>query len=72
MRGINHKQLLSKWDLIIQRICDECTPHDVLSVVVSHLTNVIKEKKKHNICNRKEQMAIDLIKEAMEKITPDR
>jgi len=72
MRGINHREMLSKWDSVIQKICDECTPHDVLGVVASHLNNVVKEKRRLNLCGRKEQLAIELIKEAMENISPDR
>jgi hypothetical protein len=47
-------------------------PHDVLGVIASHLNNVVKEKRRLNLCGRKEQLAIELIKEAMEKINPDR
>jgi hypothetical protein len=71
MRGINQRELLNKWDLIIQKICEDCTPHDVLGVVVTHLNAVVKQKRSLKLSGRKEQMAIDLIKEAMEKISPE-
>lgn len=37
MRGINYRSLNEKWISIIDKLCDEKTPHDVLGVVVDHL-----------------------------------
>ena len=64
--------MLSRWDQVISRICDECTPHDVVGVVADHLSAVVREKRRLGLGARGEQMAIDLLREAMERITPDR
>lgn len=72
MRGINYRQMLSRWDQVILRICDECTPHDVLGVVADHLEGVVVEKGRVGLTTVGERGAIDLLREAMARITPDR
>jgi hypothetical protein len=39
MRGVNYQSLMANWMAIIDKLCEEKTPHDVLGVVVEHLEN---------------------------------
>jgi hypothetical protein len=78
MRGINYRSLNEKWISIIDKLCDEKTPHDVLGVVVDHLkaTKVITEKmgyKSENLAHgiRELERGIMHIKLGMKHIDPE-
>ncbi len=78
MRGINYRALNSNWMSIIDKLCEEKTPHDVLDVVVQHLeqTKVMTEKlsmKSDNIvcAIRDLKIGISHIKQGMRHIDPE-
>jgi len=78
MRGINYRALNSNWMSIIEKLCDEKTPHDVLDVVVQHLENtkIMSEKlsmKSDNIINAIKEInrGIYHIKQGMRHIDPE-
>ena len=49
MKGINYRVLMNNWDTVVEKICDEMTPHDVLRVVAKYVQQNIDESKKHNL-----------------------
>jgi hypothetical protein len=71
MKGLNYNSLLSNWDLIIDKLCEECTPHDVLGVVLKNLQNTASMCEKLKIKNDNLNMAISNIEEAMKLINPE-
>lgn len=71
MRGINYRQLLSKWDIIIDKLCEECSPHDVLGVVKKHLEQSAQVAKKAKLNFENINEAIVLIDSAMKRINPE-
>lgn len=78
MRGINYRSLNSNWISIIDKLCEEKTPHDVLDVVVQHLeqTKDIAEKlsmKSDSIENAIRYLKIGIlnIKQGMRHIDPE-
>ena len=46
MKGINYRILMNNWDAVVDKICDEMTPHDVLRVIADYIQRNIKESKK--------------------------
>lgn len=78
MRGINYRSLNENWIAIIDKLCEEKTPHDVLDIVVEHLTatKLMTEKlgyKSDNLAYAIEEIkkGIHHIKEGMKHIDPD-
>lgn len=71
MRGINYRQLLSKWDIIVDKLCEECSPHDVLGVVKKHLEHSAQIAKKAKLNFENINEAIVLIESAMKRINPE-
>lgn len=72
MKGINYKVLLSKWDEVIELLCEEVTAHDVLSVVVSTIEKTKLLCMKENIDYKHLEKTIDLINQAMCLIDPEK
>jgi len=71
MRGINYRQLLSAWDIIIDKLCEECTPHDVLGVVKKHLESSAAVAKKSGLNYENINDAIKNLDKAMKNINPE-
>ena len=71
MKGINYRVLMNNWDTIVDKICDEMTPHDVLRVVADHIKRNINDSKKHKIPFSNLEEGHKLIIEAMNKINPE-
>lgn len=72
MKGINYKVLLSKWDEVVELLCEEVTAHDVLEVVVSTIEKTKLICMKENIDHKHLENAIDLIRQAMILIDPEK
>jgi len=71
MRGINHRALLQNWDIILHKLCDECSAHDVLGIVVDNLKNDVKKLESLSMSPKKIIDAMDKIVEAMKILDPD-
>ena len=71
MRGINYKSLTQNWKAIVEKICEEPSPYDVLSVVVEHLNRTSKTAEKMGFKFQNINEAIDQIKAGMQKIDPE-
>lgn len=71
MRGINYKSLTQNWKAIVEKICEETSPYDVLSVVVEHLNRTSKTAEKMGFKFQNINEAIDQIKAGMQKIDPE-
>ena len=78
MRGINYRSLTQNWRPIIDKLCDEVTPHDVLDVVLEHLETtqdicVKMSMKSDNIDKAMSHLKIGIseIKKAMKQIDPE-
>jgi gamma-glutamyl-gamma-aminobutyrate hydrolase PuuD len=72
MRGINYRSLLSNWDAIIDKLCEECSVHDVLSIIQQNLKKDAKRLESLSICPKKILEAIDKVGEAMVLLNPER
>lgn len=78
MRGINYRSLTQNWRPIIEKLCDEVTPHDVLDVVLEHLQTtqdicVKMSMRSDNIESAISHLKIGIseIKKAMKHIDPE-
>lgn len=71
MKGINYRSLIANWDAIIEKLCEECTPHDVLGVVHDHLNKCVMKFNALGVQADNMQRAIVKIEEAMKEIDPD-
>lgn len=78
MRGINYRSLNDNWVTVIDKFCDEKTPHDVLGVVAAHLktTKVMVEKMGYRSDNleyaiKEIEKGISHIKLGMKHIDPE-
>jgi hypothetical protein len=71
MRGINFRYMLANWDLIVKKICEECTPYDVLGSVVEYLGEYKQLSMQEGVSAELVNEAIDLIQKAREKINPE-
>jgi hypothetical protein len=69
-KGYNFKHLLEKWDEIVLRLCEEVTPHDVLSVVKDYLKIVAHDFDQVGLEPTRFNKAIALIEQALEHINP--
>jgi hypothetical protein len=72
MRGINYRSLLNNWEEIVEKLCDELTPHDILGVIANHLNKTadISEKMSYKSDHLRE--AVKKINEAMQMVNPER
>lgn len=68
---INFKKLLSDWDNILIRMCDEFTTHDVLEVVSEYLNLVISDCKDYDFACDKVKKAKKLLDEAVNLLDPE-
>jgi hypothetical protein len=71
MKGINYNSMLANWDVIIEKLCEECTPHDVLGVVVRNLENTRQMCEKLSVKQDHLKQAIINIQSAMDLINPE-
>ncbi len=71
MKGINYRILMNNWDAVVDKICDEMTPHDVLRVIADYIQRNIKESKKHKLNCDKLEKGHELIIEAMNQLNPE-
>jgi hypothetical protein len=71
MRGINYKTLTSRWKEIIEKLCEEVTPHDVLSIVADHLEKSANLSDRLSIKSTHIREALQHIQMAMKKIDPE-
>lgn len=71
MRGINYKHLTQNWKAIIDKICEETSPYDVLSIVIEHLSRTSKTAEKIGFKFKNIDEAIEHIKAGMQKIDPE-
>lgn len=71
MRGINYRQLLSNWDSILYKLCEECTPHDCLGQIRLYLESSAKTAHSSGVQFAQINKAIKLIDEAMKCIDPE-
>lgn len=78
MRGISYRAMSENWISIVDKLCDEKTPHDVLGVVLEHLktTKIMAEKMAFrsdnlNYAIRELEQAVHHIKMGMKHIDPE-
>jgi hypothetical protein len=71
MRGINFQSLLKNWDLIIDKLCEEISTHDVLLVVQKNLISKREELNKNGYNCEKIDMAINKINQVLNLIDPE-
>jgi broad-specificity NMP kinase len=71
MRGVNFQTLLKNWDLIIDKLCEEISTHDVLLVIQKNLINKREELNKHGYNLQKIDMAIVKINQVLNLIDPE-
>jgi len=71
MRGINFQSLLKNWDLIIDKLCEEVSTHDVLQVATQHVKNMIPELKKKKIDSKKAEEAYKHLQAALKLLDPE-
>lgn len=72
MRGVNYRQLLANWDTVIDKLCEECTPHDVLGVVKRHLERSSEDARRSGLNFGNIDKAIELLTGVMSCIDPER
>lgn len=72
MRGINYRVMLQNWEPILQKFCEELTPHDMLDVICQHLQHTSDLSEKMSFKNDHIKKAIEKIKEGMALIDPER
>lgn len=66
--SFNH--VVAHWEEVVFRLCDEITPHDVLSQVSNYLTSAIKEAQSFKTDTSRMSRARDLVNQAMTLIDP--
>lgn len=75
MKGINHRVLLQNWDAVLHKICNECSVHDVLGIIVDNLKNDIKNAElvspQSQLCDNLKS-ALNRILEAMILLDPEK
>jgi hypothetical protein len=71
MKGINYRSLLANWDTIIDKLCDECSVHDVLGIITDNLQKDCKKLQSMSLSSKNIEEAIKKIKEAMVLINPE-
>jgi hypothetical protein len=69
-KGYNFKHLIEKWDEIVMRLCEEVTPHDVLSVVKDYLKVVAADFDKVGLDPDRFNKAVELLDQALAHINP--
>ena len=71
MKGINYRSMLLNWDAIIDKLCDECSAHDVLGVVLKNLKKDAKKLESLSLNSKKISDAISKIQDAMNLLDPE-
>lgn len=71
MRGINYQSMLKNWDLIIDKLCEEVSTHDVLSVVLQHVNLMADELESKKLNAEKVNKAKKLLEEALSLLNPE-
>ncbi len=71
MKGINYRSLLDNWEAVIDKLCEECTPYDVLEVVAKNVNNIIVLTEKLKVHNQHLKDAQAKIQEAMKLLDPE-
>jgi len=71
LRGINFQSLLRNWDLIIDKLCDEVSTHDILMAIKSNLQRKKEEFDTNNFDSKKLNKAILKIDEVLKLIDPE-
>jgi hypothetical protein len=71
MRGVNYRFLISNWDQIVEKLCDEVTPHDILGIIQRHLVKTAEFSEKLSYKSDNLREAIQKIQEAMQLINPE-
>lgn len=71
MRGINLRSLISNWDAVVHKLCEEVTTYDVLTICLEHVKLVQQEFEKNKINSTKQKKAIEHLKKALELLNPE-
>lgn len=71
MRGINYRSLVSNWESVIDKLCEEVTPFDVMNVVLKHVKNTAKICEDVNVPNKNLNDFIQQVEEALKLIDPE-
>lgn len=71
MRGINFQSLLKNWDLIIDKLCDEVSTHDILLAIKNNLDRKKYELEKNNYDAKRIKKAILKMEEILKLIDPE-
>ena len=70
-KGYNFKALIARWDEVVMQLCEEVTPHDVLTVVRGYLLLVAKDYKRAKLKTTAINKACKLIEQACKQINPE-
>lgn len=71
MRGINYQSMLKNWDLIIHKLCEEVSTHDVLEIVLKHVSIYIEDLKTHKMSTEKAEQARKHLEAALSLLNPE-
>jgi hypothetical protein len=71
MRGINFQSLLKNWDLIVDKLCDEVSTHDILLVIRKNLEIKIRQYEENKFDTTKSKLALQKIDEILKLIDPE-
>jgi len=71
MRGIHFPSLLKNWDIIVDKLCEEISTHDVLLCIKENLLRKRKELAKNKYNVEKIDMSIKKLEEILKLIDPE-
>lgn len=62
---------MQNWDIVLHKLCEECSVYDVLSIISENLKNDLKKIKSLSLKDNKITKALEKISEAMELLNPE-
>lgn len=71
MRGINFRSLLSNWDTVVHKLCEEVTTYDVLTIVKEHVKLIIQDLEDQKINSDKAKKALVHLEQALALLNPE-
>jgi len=72
MKKPNFQWILKNWDAVIDLLCEECTPHDVIYQVEEYLERSFKKAETLKISLNSFKEAKVLLEQVRAKINPDK
>lgn len=71
MRKPNYAWLLQNWQLVITKLCEECSTHDVLELFCRHVEDVADELDAAGISSKNARQAGGKLREALALLDPE-